>query len=361
MANMTSQDDDLSCPSDDEPGSRTGLLDLDADADLSIASEDGGDDDDQSNNNGENVNTIVNDGSGLCAMNNTYGTISDAIKNVDNDNKDDNMDDTEETPLLPNTYFGAGTGTSLKNDLDANADAGAQPFILEKSKVGLFASLTFQWFVPLLTLGNSKEQLDPEDLKSLPLPPSCETSHVCERFELHWNREKEKYYRIRDQSSNGDKKADREFTPSVARCLAYAFGGDFIRAGFLKFIHDMNVFVGPIVLHGLIQFLRDSSAPLINGVYLTAAVTISQTIMSFCLRHYFFKCYLVGLRTRTAIVVQVYKKALVLSSAERQRRTTGEIINYLSVDAQRIQDLTTYLHAIWYSFIQISLSIYFLW
>ena len=64
---------------------------------------------------------------------------------------------------------------------------------------------------------------------------------------------------------------------------------------------------------------------------------------------------------RTAVVVQVYKKALVLSSAERQRRTTGEIINFMTVDAQRIQELTNYLHAIWYSIIQIFLSIYFLW
>jgi ATP-binding cassette subfamily C (CFTR/MRP) protein 1 len=64
---------------------------------------------------------------------------------------------------------------------------------------------------------------------------------------------------------------------------------------------------------------------------------------------------------RTAIVVMVYKKALVLSSEERERRKTGEIVNLMTVDAQRIQDLTTYLHAIWYSFLQISLSIYFLW
>jgi ATP-binding cassette subfamily C (CFTR/MRP) protein 1 len=64
---------------------------------------------------------------------------------------------------------------------------------------------------------------------------------------------------------------------------------------------------------------------------------------------------------RTAIVVAVYKKALLLSSAERQRRTVGEIVNFMTIDAQRIQDLSTYLHALWYSFIQIGLAIYFLW
>jgi len=33
----------------------------------------------------------------------------------------------------------------------------------------------------------------------------------------------------------------------------------------------------------------------------------------------------------------------------------------MSVDAQRLQDLTSYLHAIWYSFLQIGLAIFFLW
>jgi ATP-binding cassette subfamily C (CFTR/MRP) protein 1 len=60
------------------------------------------------------------------------------------------------------------------------------------------------------------------------------------------------------------------------------------------------------------------------------------------------------------VVVAVYNKALVLHSAERQTRTLGEITNLMSIDAQRMQDLTTYLHAVWYSFVQIGLALFFL-
>jgi ABC-type bacteriocin/lantibiotic exporter with double-glycine peptidase domain len=136
---------------------------------------------------------------------------------------------------------------------------------------------------------------------------------------------------------------------------------DFARAGLLKLVHDLCIFVGPQVLHGLIHFLRDADASMSEGILLTLAVTLSQLTMSFCLRHYFFKCYLTGLRVRTSVVLAVYRKALVLSSGERQNRTLGEITNLMSIDAQRMQDLTTYLHAIWYSFIQIGLALYFLW
>ena len=64
---------------------------------------------------------------------------------------------------------------------------------------------------------------------------------------------------------------------------------------------------------------------------------------------------------RTAIVLAIHKKALVLTCGEKQRLTSGNIVNLESVDAQRIQDLPTYVHAVWFSFIQIIISLYFLW
>jgi hypothetical protein len=43
------------------------------------------------------------------------------------------------------------------------------------------------------------------------------------------------------------------------------------------------------------------------------------------------------------------------------RKSTGEISNLMSVDSTRLQELTPYLHAIWYSFYQIAVALYFLW
>ena len=226
-------------------------------------------------------------------------------------------------------------------------------FILETTPTSWFDLLTFNWFVPLLERGNTKDQLDPQDLEIIPLPDSCKTNNISDRFEQEWKKEV--------QRAQKESTPFREKQPSLGLALAKAFGRDFIRAGFLKLIHDCGVFVGPAVLHGLIEFLRDANAPVSQGLYLTATVALSQTTMSFCLRHYFFKCYLTGLKMRSAIVLEVYKKSLVLSSAARHNRSSGEIINFMTSDANRIQQLTTYLHAVWYSFLQITLAIYFLW
>lgn len=246
--------------------------------------------------------------------------------------------------------------------------------------------LTFDWISPLLQLGNVKGQLDVSDLKSMPLPRDCETGEVYEVFSSYWEKEIKRSKESRTRKSvlapgnhsyggDGEKNFEKtnsvlddleiefedyahpQYKPSLIRVLYKSFGADFLRAGILKFIHDANLFVGPQVLNSLIQFIRSKDADLSEGVTLTLIVTVSQIVMSLCLRHYFYKCYACGLRIRTAIVIAIYRKSLVLSLKERHAHGgPGEIANLVGIDAQRMQDLMTYLHAVWYSFFQISLA-----
>jgi ATP-binding cassette subfamily C (CFTR/MRP) protein 1 len=195
--------------------------------------------------------------------------------------------------------------------------------VLERS---LWSRMIFGWFTPILHKGNEKKSLDQEDLFMIPLPDDCSTTNVTNEFDTYWMEEK------------------KLANPSLLRALFRAFGAEFVRAGFLKLVHDLSIFVGPQVLHAIIVFLRTPDAPLWHGLALTGAVTVSQLLMTICLRHYFFKLYATGLRVRTAIVVTVYRKALVLSSGERQTRTLGEITNLMSIDAQRLQG--TYIRMI---------------
>ncbi len=47
------------------------------------------------------------------------------------------------------------------------------------------------------------------------------------------------------------------------------------------------------------------------------------------------------MRVRTGLVTAIYQKALVLSNDERGK-ASGDIVNLMSVDASRLQDLCTY-------------------
>jgi ABC-type multidrug transport system fused ATPase/permease subunit len=257
--------------------------------------------------------------------------------------------------------YGSVEGVSVNGRSSSSNEQETAPLIHHESKRKApkasiahycWSYLTFNWFVPILDLGNAKQQLQPEDLNLVAFPESCTTASISHSFNTHWQA----------QLDLASVPSEHWFAaPSLLMALYHSFGIEFIKAGMLKFVHDLLLFVGPQVLNGLIYFLRDADAPLSRGLWLTLAVTISELIMTFCLRHYFFKCYLTGLQIRSAVVVAVYEKALRLQSSERESKSLGEITNLLSIDAQRMQDLTTYLHAIWYSVVQIGLALYFLW
>lgn len=51
----------------------------------------------------------------------------------------------------------------------------------------------------------------------------------------------------------------------------------------------------------------------------------------------------------------------LLLVAALMKRSTGEILNLMSVDSTRLQDLTPYLHALWYSFFQVLIAMILLW
>lgn len=61
------------------------------------------------------------------------------------------------------------------------------------------------------------------------------------------------------------------------------------------------------------------------------------------------------------LIASSVPQALVISSAARRTSTVGEIVNLMSVDAQRFMDLITYINMIWSAPLQVVLALYFLW
>ena len=50
-----------------------------------------------------------------------------------------------------------------------------------------------------------------------------------------------------------------------------------------------------------------------------------------------------------------------MSNEARKHSTVGEIVNLMSVDAQRLQDATSFLWVIWSTPLQIIIALYLLW
>jgi len=211
----------------------------------------------------------------------------------------------------------------------------------------LFGVATFSWIKPLLESGSAR-RLEPENL--LKLSQRDSSLAIYRNFAEQWQVQLDKDA-LRKRTSSGDVRRALP-KPSLAVAFISAFGGPFFAAGGLKLVHDSLLFVGPYLLNRLIKFLGDPAQPRSHGLWMVAALFVTNATMSLCLRQYFWWCYRVGMRLRSAVVVSVFVKSTRLSVGALARRNAGEITNLMAVDSTRLQDLTPYLHAFWYSLYQ---------
>lgn len=68
-----------------------------------------------------------------------------------------------------------------------------------------------------------------------------------------------------------------------------------------------------------------------------------------------------GIKFRTAVTNLIFSKSFKISSKARKSRTTGEMVNLISIDACRFQELSTFLAFIWSVPIQIIIGFYLLY
>ncbi|XP_034519018.1 canalicular multispecific organic anion transporter 1 [Ailuropoda melanoleuca] len=134
-----------------------------------------------------------------------------------------------------------------------------------------------------------------------------------------------------------------------------------LKSFFLKLVYDLLMFLNPQLLKLLISFANDRDTYIWTGYLYSVLFFVVALIQSLCLQCYFQMCFTLGITVRTTIMASIYKKALTLSNQARKQYTIGETVNLMSVDAQKLMDVTSYLHLLWSNILQITLSIYFLW
>lgn len=135
----------------------------------------------------------------------------------------------------------------------------------------------------------------------------------------------------------------------------------FYEAAFFKFIYDTLIFVGPQLLRRMISYLQSKDQPIEHGYLLALLMFVTAATQTFTLHIYFHRVFRTGMRVRSALLTSIYRKALRLTPSARQQRTTGEVVNLMSTDCSRLNFLFPYLHVIWSSPYQVTLSMFFLW
>ncbi|XP_077258461.1 multidrug-Resistance like Protein 1 isoform X5 [Temnothorax americanus] len=225
--------------------------------------------------------------------------------------------------------------------------------------------IIFAWFDSLAWKGFRKP-LETSDLWSM--NPEDMATEIVPKFDKYWNKNLRKTDEVESAKASyrkasgqvdfnsGRKKKIASILPPICK----AFGATFMFGAFLKLIQDVMTFISPQILKLLIDF-TEGEEPMWKGYFYSALLLLTAILQTLVLSQYFHRMFLVGLRIRTSLIAAIYRKALRLSNAARKETTLGEIVNLMSVDAQRFMDVTAYINMIWSAPLQIALALYFLW
>ncbi|GAU36305.1 hypothetical protein TSUD_353490 [Trifolium subterraneum] len=164
-----------------------------------------------------------------------------------------------------------------------------------------------------------------------------------------------------DDSIRQVKEKDGTTNPSIYKAI-YLFARKKAAINALFAVINASAsYVGPYLITDFVNFLTEKeSRGVKSGYLLSLGFLCAKMVETIAQRQWIFGARQLGLRLRAALISHIYKKGLHLSSRSRQSHSGGEIMNYMSVDVQRITDFVWYVNVIWMLPIQISLAVFIL-
>ncbi|XP_067572446.1 ATP-binding cassette sub-family C member 3 isoform X1 [Pseudorca crassidens] len=233
---------------------------------------------------------------------------------------------------------------------------------------GFLSRLSFWWFTKLAILGY-RRPLEEWDLWCL---NKEDRSHVVVQRLLE-ERKKQQERAARHQAAEasgkrlssegevllGGRPQARE--PPFLRTLMATFGSSFLLSMCFKLVQDLLSFINPQLLSVLIRFISNPTAPTWWGFLVAGLMFVCSVTQTLILHQYYHCIFVMGLRFRTGIIGVIYRKALVITNSVKRESTAGEIVNLMSVDAQRFMDVVPFINLLWSAPLQMILAVYFLW
>ncbi|KAK7089542.1 hypothetical protein V1264_024188 [Littorina saxatilis] len=167
---------------------------------------------------------------------------------------------------------------------------------------------------------------------------------------------------IKSSPAEGEGEKSRLAEASFFKVLLKTYWWDLSVCFFFKLIYDLLQFVSPQLLDLLIAYTNDKNQESEWKGYVYASSFFVVAVVSSVFYHQHFHVSMtLGMRIKSACISAVYRKSLTMSNEARKESTAGEIVNLMSVDCQRLQDVTGFLYALWSSPLNIVLALTLLW
>ncbi|KAL9386384.1 hypothetical protein Peur_019508 [Populus x canadensis] len=240
------------------------------------------------------------------------------------------IQDVLEEPLLNDD-------SSSINNLENRGGDTVTPF----GNAGLFSILTFSWMNSLIAAGNRKI-LDLEDVPQLHGVDSVVGAFPVFKNEL--------------ESDCG-----RATRFKLAKALFLLVWKEILKTALLALIHTLCSYAGPYLIDAFVQCLEGRGEFKNQGYILASTFVAAKLAECLAHRHLSFRLQQIGTRFRAVTATMIYNKSLTISCQSKQGHSSGEMINIMTIDADRLGIFSWYIHDPWLVILQVCLALLILY
>ncbi|XP_051799250.1 ATP-binding cassette sub-family C member 4-like isoform X1 [Acanthochromis polyacanthus] len=213
----------------------------------------------------------------------------------------------------------------------------------------LLSKVFFWWLNPLFTTGH-KRRLEEDDMYEV--LPEDRSDRLGQDLQRYWDIEFQK--------------ATKEMRkPRLTKAIIQCYWKSYSVLGLFTLIEEIIKVVQPVLLGKMIEYFESYDPDNITALHQTlgygAGLSLCAIVLVLLHHLYFFHVQRSGMKIRVAMCHMIYKKALCLSSSAMGKTTTGQIVNLLSNDVNRFDDVTIFLHFLWVGPLQAAVVVGLLW
>ncbi|KAM0944472.1 putative ABC-type xenobiotic transporter [Dioscorea sansibarensis] len=207
------------------------------------------------------------------------------------------------------------------------------------AKAGFISTMSFWWLNSLMKKGY-KRPLDEKDMPLLHEPDRAESCY--NEFMEQWNKQK--------QSISSS-------SPSFFWTIVSCHKQDILVSAFFALLKILTLSSGPVLLNAFINVASGNQYFKYEGYLLALGMFIAKCLESLSQRQWYFRTRLLGLKIRSLLSAAIYQKQLRLSNSAKLIHSSGEIMNYVTVDAYRIGEFPYWFHQTWTTSLQLFIAL----
>ncbi|KAF7007062.1 hypothetical protein CFC21_022037 [Triticum aestivum] len=236
----------------------------------------------------------------------------------------------------------------LKTDDTADSEVADDSSEVSQQKVtpfaraGILSQMTFWWLNPLMKTGYEKPLGD----KDMPL------LGATDRAQSQYSMFVEKLNKKKQTSHDGT-------PPSILWAIVSHHKCGIMVSGLFALLKVLTLSTGPLLLRAFINLStgKVTSDSKHEGYTLAALMFICKLCESLSQRQWYFRTRRLGLQVRSLLSAAIYRKQQKLSSSAKMAHSSGQIMNYLTVDAYRVGEFPYWFHQTWTTVVQLCIAL----